>query len=437
MTENNRHASVAIVGGGLAGLSAAAILARAGHAVTIFEKSSHPGGRATTKQHDAFFFNQGAHALYQGGHGETLLNELGVSYSGASPDPGSYLALDGEKLHALPTGVGSMLGTTLLKLGAKGELIRLFSTLKQIRIADIQNVSLQDWLEQRIQHPQVRRFLLAGARIATYTNAPELLSAGLLLPLLTARVRYLDGGWQTLVDGLWQAAQQAGAQMVTHARVAGIEVGEEGHTVRLADGTRHAASAVLLATDPGTASELIANGTHEALSRWAAQSVPARAACLDVALRRLPEPGHLVALGIDRPLYYSAHSAYAKLAPEGGALIHVMKYLRPDDPAEPETTRQEMEEMLDRVQPGWRTEVVKQYFLPHMIVSNAIIQAGQGGLSGRPGPAIPGVRNLYVAGDWVGPEGQLSDASFASASSAATMIMTTLAAQKGSYAVTG
>lgn len=42
---------VIIVGGGLSGLSAAAILARAGHVVTVFEKAGTPGGRARTKHH--------------------------------------------------------------------------------------------------------------------------------------------------------------------------------------------------------------------------------------------------------------------------------------------------------------------------------------------------------------------------------------------------
>ena len=35
---------VIIVGGGLSGLTAAVYLARAGHAVTLFEKASTPGG---------------------------------------------------------------------------------------------------------------------------------------------------------------------------------------------------------------------------------------------------------------------------------------------------------------------------------------------------------------------------------------------------------
>jgi hypothetical protein len=79
--------------------------------------------------------------------------------------------------------------------------------------------------------------------------------------------------------------------------------------------------------------------------------------------------------------------------------------------------------------------VMEQYFLPHMVASNAIVLAGQGGLPGRPGPAVPGIRNLYVAGDWVGVEGQLANACFASARSAARMIMSALAAKPGDYAM--
>ena len=45
------------------------------------------------------------------------------------------------------------------------------------------------------------------------------------------------------------------------------------------------------------------------------------------------------------------------------------------------------------------------------------------GLGGRPGPEVPGVPGLYVVGDWVGPEGVLSDASLASAKSASQMII--------------
>jgi phytoene dehydrogenase-like protein len=425
-THTSTQLPVIIVGGGLSGLSAAALLARAGYAVKLFEKASTPGGRARTSQQSGFFFNQGAHAFYQHGAGTRLMDELGIHYSGSEPVRSGYLALEGGKLYPLPSSVASTLGTHLLTFAAKTELASLFVRLKQVNIEKLQHVSLQDWLTAHVKHPQVRQFLLAGARLATYSNAPDLLSAALLPSLLSAQVLYLDGGWQTLVDGLQHKAQEAGAEIRTQARVKTIEVAGEGYSVRLADGSSHAASAVLLATDPETASALVMNGTHEALHRWAVQAIPARAACFDIALRRLPRAQNLFALGIDRPLYYSVHSASAHLAPKGSALVHIMRYLQPDESPEPEATRQEMEALMDLLQPGWRAEVVEQYFLPHMIASNAIVQAKSGGLAGRPGPAVPGLPHLYVAGDWVGAEGTLADACFASASNAARLIMADL-----------
>ncbi len=327
MTNTLAQLPVIIVGGGLSGLSAAAILARAGHTVTVFEKANTLGGRARTKQHDAFSFNQGAHAFYLGGPGEQLLNELGVRFDGLLPAKDQFLALDDEKLHTFPTGIVSLFRTTLLNLGAKGAFVRLLSMLKHMNMTQLQQVSMQDWLEQQVQHPHVRQLMLALARLTTYTNAPEIIPAGLVIPLLNTQVRYLDGGWQTLVDGLRQVALASGAKMMTHTRVAAIEISEERHIVRLADGGAYQASAVVLALDPQSASALVANGTHTDLNRWAAQSIPTRVACFDVALRCLPKPQHLYTLGIDRPLYYSVHSAWAKLAPEGSALIHTMKYL--------------------------------------------------------------------------------------------------------------
>jgi phytoene dehydrogenase-like protein len=82
-----------------------------------------------------------------------------------------------------------------------------------------------------------------------------------------------------------------------------------------------------------------------------------------------------------------------------------------------------LEEWLDRLQPGWRDVVVAQQFLPHIQVSGDMLQARRGGAAGRPGPAVPDVRNLYVVGDWVGQEDQLANASFASARRAAQLML--------------
>ncbi|HET6407159.1 MAG TPA: FAD-dependent oxidoreductase, partial [Chthoniobacteraceae bacterium] len=50
---------VAVIGGGLAGLTAAVIAARAGRTVVLLEMGPHFGGRATTQDVDGYEFNQG------------------------------------------------------------------------------------------------------------------------------------------------------------------------------------------------------------------------------------------------------------------------------------------------------------------------------------------------------------------------------------------
>ena len=147
-----------------------------------------------------------------------------------------------------------------------------------------------------------------------------------------------------------------------------------------------------------------------------------RVACLDVALARLPLLHGRFALGVEQPHYFSVHSATAKIAPDNGALIHVAKYLGTDVSAAHDV-EQELEGVLDVMQPGWREVIVARHFLPRMTAAQALATAAQGGLAGRPGPAVPGLPGLYVAGDWVGSEGQLADASFASAKRAAEMIL--------------
>ena len=52
MNSQFAHTDVVVVGGGMAGLSAACYLARAGVAVTLFEKAASLGGRAATQKYE-------------------------------------------------------------------------------------------------------------------------------------------------------------------------------------------------------------------------------------------------------------------------------------------------------------------------------------------------------------------------------------------------
>jgi phytoene dehydrogenase-like protein len=189
--------------------------------------------------------------------------------------------------------------------------------------------------------------------------------------------------------------------------------------LEVAGGETVAADAVILALGPEEASGLVDGGSHPFLARAVSQAIPVRAACLDLGLGRLPNPKRSFAIGIDRALYFSVHSASAKLAPEGAAAVAIVRYLAADERPEREELETDFERLLDAIQPGWRAQVVTRKLMRELVVTHDLPQAARGGLAGRTPGQVTGIANLWLAGDWVGPEGMLVDASFASARAAA------------------
>ncbi len=420
--------NVVIVGGGMAGLAASIYLARGGRTVTLFEKRRYLGGRAVTHLRHGYRFNLGPHAFYRGGEGSKVLAELGIPVRGGVPKQVG-IALYGQERYRLPSNLWSLLTTGLFTAADKLEAWKLFIRIRRLKKStQLTEISAREWLDSNVTRARVRETLAAIFRLATYCHDLEKLQAGAALNHVRIAMRgviYIDEGWQKIVDALHSSAVTAGVNFVTSSRVIrvnhdaavrGIEIGglefevtpeTQSYLVpQPADskGTRLAAETVLLAVEPSTARELIGEVSWPPMT-------PVLLSTFDVALKKLPNPKKTFALGIDRPLYYSVHSRWAQLTPKGGALIHVSRYGGGD--------QAELEELLDEMQPGWRDAVVHCRFLPSMVVSNAVMPPAP---ATRPSPVTP-IRGLYLAGDWVGDTGLLSDAALASARSAANAIL--------------
>ena len=283
-------------------------------------------------------------------------------------------------------------------------------------------------LDLKARRPQLRRLMTALARTFVYSTALDLVSAELFVEKfqrsLKHPVHYVDGGWRTLVDELRAAAKRAGARIVSDAHVEGVELGDGyARGVRLRDGSLLQASAVVVATGPRDAAKLVDGGEHPAMRRIVDSLTPARIACLDVALECLPVPDRPVVQDLDGPRFMSVQSIYSRVAPQGAALIIAFKQLDPRYPGDPREDERDLEDLLEAAQPGWRGVLVRRQYLPRIVAVGALPTARGGGFAGRPGPRVQGLDNLYLAGDWVGPDGFLVDASMASAQRAAQLML--------------
>jgi phytoene dehydrogenase-like protein len=345
-----------------------------------------------------------------------VLAELGIDPAGAAPRGSGSLALDGGQVHALPVGLVSMLSSGLLGLGEKLEAARTLQGLGSVDPASLAGQTVRQWIDRTARRAGARRLLEALVRVATYANAPDLAAADETVRQLQRAagegVLYVDGGWQSIVEALRARAVEAGAEIRLSARAVSVDGGR----VRLADGSAIDAGpggAVVVAASPSVAADLVPGSASLAAAARAA--IPIRAACLDLVLSALPRPRARFCLGIDEPLYYSLHSATAKLGPDGLHVIHAARYLAPGETADASS----IEAMLDRLQPGWRGHVVARRFLPQLVVAGDLHAAGRA----RPEPVVADAPGVLVIGDWVGRGAMLADASLASAREAATRLL--------------
>ena len=228
--------------------------------------------------------------------------------------------------------------------------------------------SLTEWFDDEGLPPDVRALFMTLVRVTSYADAPDLMDAGAAVAQLQAGlqgVRYLDGGWQRIVDGLRQALATAGGTL--HERVAVGAVDSDGVTARThtIHGTIESAGVVLAGLAPAEATRLLG----EAPGWLGDLGPPVEAVCLQLALQR--PPATPIVLGVDQPLYLSPHAPLARLAPPGGAMVEVMQYRAPGRDTDAESDRAELDG-LRRLAGLEDDEILDERFLRRMTVAHTL-----------------------------------------------------------------
>jgi phytoene dehydrogenase-like protein len=396
---------VIVVGGGLAGLAAAATATRDGASTVVLE-AHQPGGRARTTERNGFVFNNGVHALFTGGPGMSVLNALDIRLQGSPPPLGQYMLLAAGSKHVLPLGPESLEQTTFFDGADKAQFGALAGRMAAVDPASLQGLSIGDWLADQDLRHKVDAVVRALFRLSTYAADLDRFAADAALAQQQAAARggvlYLDDGWSQLVRSL-----SAGTDLRTGAAVRNVSGDATGASVHTDDGMLSARAVIVATGNPQAARAILAD-----VPDWGPLGEPVTAACLDAGVHGVPTPGYVV--GIDDPLYGTVQSPPARQSSAGTSVVGIIRYGARSAAQDRDDLQAHLREMGVADQ-----DVVERRFLARMIVSGAMPIAATGGLAGRPSITATGARRVFLAGDWVGPHGLLADAALASGQAAA------------------
>lgn len=410
--------SIAVVGGGAAGLVATYRLAAAGAPVTVFERAAQVGGRARSDQLDGCIVDAGAQLF---GSGFSTLfrvaNEIGAG-SLLIRSPGRDALFRNGRINPITYGsvasmvTSSALPTTLkLKLGARYVPL-LLRHARHLDASDplsaggdlLDTESVREWGERELGRDFIE--LLAYPLLgAYYGSAPEQMSVAVYHALakagLDVSVHAVRGGTGALMSALADAARAKGAEIRVGTEVR--KVASEGGRVVIDD---EQFDAVVLALPAPQLSEII-ELPHE-IALWLANVQFAPSAVLAVLLNR-PVPGDYFGLSLLRgdgrtndvvAICVQGRKAPGLVPPGRGLLICLGS---PQSNAAliagGESAVDRMLDVAEHVYPGLRERVTRAKLYRHAYGYPVFYPGYLKHLRKFPGSALPA--GVHLAGDYM------------------------------------
>jgi oxygen-dependent protoporphyrinogen oxidase len=152
--------NVAVLGGGVTGLTAAWRLSGAGHKVRLFEASPRPGGCVRTEAVDGWLVESGPNAVQETPEVAAVIQDLGLGAERIMAAPGAknrYLVRRGA-LVALPTpsDVAGLVSTPLLSFASKFKVTSEMTQSPRTRSAD---VSIAEMVREHFGGEILERFV--------------------------------------------------------------------------------------------------------------------------------------------------------------------------------------------------------------------------------------------------------------------------------------
>ncbi|MFJ6516420.1 NAD(P)-binding protein [Streptomyces sp. NPDC091406] len=376
-----------VVGGGLAGLTAAITAAESGARVTLHEGHRTLGGRARTAD-GPYRANEGPHALYRRGPHWTWLARRGLVGPVVPVPP-----LEGLRFRFRRAGSARRTPpVALLRLARRDP-----------HTAPVDG-TFREWATGQVGEDGARAAANFAAT-ALFHHDPGALSARFVqerfrrLASFPPEARYPVGGWASLVERMAAHARGLGVVVETGARVDTRTLGELART-----------GPVVVATSLDSARVLL----DDASLTWES----GRTVLVDLALRTRRGDAFVVS-DLDAPGWLERFTAQDPgLAPAGEQLLQGQFPIGPDARKAEGAARAEA--LLDLGFPGWRERTAWR--------SEALAD-GRTGAVDRPGttwrdrPSVVRGDGIFLAGDQVAAPGLLSEVSFTSGLEAAMLAL--------------
>lgn len=384
---------ITVVGGGLAGLTAAISCAEQGTRVTLLEAHDELGGRARSTP-GPYKANLGPHAILSSSPLWRWLGQRGLLPPYARP-----------RL----SGVRFRWQDDIRRVPAVGATVAALRLRNRPAPADL---DFRTWVTEQVGG-EAAEILARSMGILTYYHDPGELSAAfiwepLVRGLLSAppSARYPIGGWSTLVDAMHQ-----------HARSLGVEIRTGSRVERLPE------PPVIVATELADARAL----TRDESLRWTS----GHAVCLDLALtHRRGDP--FVVVDLQESGWVERYSAAdSTLAPEGEELIQAQMPVRPGESAD--SAGQRLERLLDASFPEWRR---RERWRRRQVMDGRTAALDFPGQTWRDRPGVDRGDGVFLAGDMVAAPGCLSEIAWASAIEASCLAVAAAGGQPRATAAT-
>ncbi|HET6446727.1 MAG TPA: NAD(P)/FAD-dependent oxidoreductase [candidate division Zixibacteria bacterium] len=246
---------IAVVGAGIAGLSAAYDLLASGHSVVIYEANNYSGGLAAGFQDEIWqwplerFYH---HLFRQDKAIINLVEEIGMGDDLFWPRPVTSVIHDSKIVpFDSPIAWITFPGFNLVdvaRFGLVSAYLRFTNPWKELE-KQTANDWLGKWYGDRI-YDTVWKPLLIG-KFGPYYKEANMAWMWARLHVRSPRLGYFKGGFQTFVDSLASAVESRGGQIILESPVRAIEKMADGTISLSLDGGKEVVDQCLVTTSPG------------------------------------------------------------------------------------------------------------------------------------------------------------------------------------------